>query len=73
MSLQKGRWCGSEIEFVGHPEGVLMRLPAPKKYTLADLVGCLPYSGPPVSEKMIKEAMEQAIRERWARKEENSR
>jgi AbrB family looped-hinge helix DNA binding protein len=69
----KGIKAGSEVEFVGHPEGLLMRLPVSKRYKLADLVGCLPYSGPPASDEKIKEAMEQGMRERWARKEENSR
>jgi AbrB family looped-hinge helix DNA binding protein len=71
----KGIGAGSEIEFVDHPEGVLMRLPQRKKrYTLEDLLNVLPpYKGPPITDAMMQERMDEAMRERWARKEKNSR
>ena len=51
----KGLGVGSEVEFVDHPEGVLMKLPQRKKYTLQDLMNALPpYQGPPITEEMIK-------------------
>jgi AbrB family looped-hinge helix DNA binding protein len=71
----KGIGAGSEVEFVDHPEGVLMRLPQrKKKYTLDDLLNVLPpYKGPPITDEMMQERMDEAMRERWARKEKNSR
>jgi AbrB family looped-hinge helix DNA binding protein len=71
----KGIGAGSEVEFVDHPEGVLMRLPQRKKrYTLNDLMTVLPpYKGPPITDGMMQERMDEAMRERWARKEKNSR
>lgn len=69
----KGLGVGSEVEFVDHPEGVLMKLPQRKKYTLQDLIGCLPYNGPPITEEMIKAGIDAALTERWERKERNSR
>ncbi len=71
----KGIVAGSEVEFVEHPEGVLMRLPNHRKrYTVNDLAKILPrYKGPPLTEEMVRERLEQGMRERWARKEENSR
>jgi AbrB family looped-hinge helix DNA binding protein len=71
----KGFGAGRTVEFVDHPEGVLMKVPArTAKYTLRDLMNVLPpYKGPPVSEEMMRERMDAAMRERWARKEKNSR
>jgi AbrB family looped-hinge helix DNA binding protein len=71
----KGIGAGSEVEFVDHPEGVLMRLPEQKKkYTLEDLLNVLPpYKGPQITDEMMRERLDEAMRERWARKEKNSR
>jgi AbrB family looped-hinge helix DNA binding protein len=71
----KGIGAGSEIEFVDHPEGVLMRLPQrKKKYTLEDLLNVLPpYKGPPVTDEMMQDGIDAAMQERWDRKERNSR
>jgi AbrB family looped-hinge helix DNA binding protein len=71
----KGIAAGSEVEFVDHPEGVLLRLPQERKrYTLQDLANVLPrYEGPPITDEMIREGIDAAMRERWARKERNSR
>jgi AbrB family looped-hinge helix DNA binding protein len=74
MRDAKGFSAGSEVEFVDHPEGVLLRLPKrDKKYTLDDLLNALPaYVGPPVTDEMIEEGINAAMRERWATKERNS-
>jgi AbrB family looped-hinge helix DNA binding protein len=71
----KGIAAGSEVEFVDHPEGVLLRLPQERKrYTLQDLAHVLPrYLGPPITDEMMKDRMEEGMRERWARKEKRSR
>jgi AbrB family looped-hinge helix DNA binding protein len=71
----KGFVTGSKVEFVDHPDGVLLKRPErAARYTLEDLSRVLPrYEGPPVTDEMIKESMEEAMRERWARKERNSR
>ena len=71
----KGLGAGSEVEFVDHPEGVLMRLPErKKKFSLEDLLNVLPpYEGPPVTDRMIEEGIDAAMQERWERKERNSR
>jgi AbrB family looped-hinge helix DNA binding protein len=71
----KGISTGSEIEFVDHPEGVLIRLPERSKiYTIDDLKRVLPrYSGQPITDEVMKERLDQGLRERWARKEKNSR
>jgi AbrB family looped-hinge helix DNA binding protein len=71
----KGIGAGSEVEFVDHPEGVLMKLSQrKKKYTLDDLLNALPpYKGPPVTDQMIQEGIDAAMQERWERKERNSR
>jgi AbrB family looped-hinge helix DNA binding protein len=69
----KGIRAGHKVECVGHPEGVLVRLQTPKKFRMCDLVGCLTYVGPTVAEDDIKEAVDKAMHERWARKEGASR
>jgi bifunctional DNA-binding transcriptional regulator/antitoxin component of YhaV-PrlF toxin-antitoxin module len=71
----KGFSAGREVEFVDHPEGVLVKLSSqPKKYTLDDLLNALPpYKGPPITEQMMNDGMDEAMRERWQRKERNSR
>jgi AbrB family looped-hinge helix DNA binding protein len=71
----KGFVAGAKVEFVDHPEGVLLKQPQRKaKYTLRDLANVLPrYEGPPVTDEVVRERMDEAIRERWARKDRNSR
>jgi AbrB family looped-hinge helix DNA binding protein len=71
----KGFVAGAKVEFVDHPEGVLLKQPKrTARYTLQDLARVLPrYDGPPVTDEMMRERMEEAMRERWARKEKNSR
>jgi AbrB family looped-hinge helix DNA binding protein len=71
----KGFVAGARVEFVDHPDGVLLKQPKREaKYTLQDLASVLPrYEGPPVTEELIRERMEEAMRERWERKEKNSR
>jgi AbrB family looped-hinge helix DNA binding protein len=70
----KGLGAGSVLEVVDHPEGILLKTQPSKKYTLEDLINVLPpYKGPPITEEVMKERMDEAMRERWARKEKNSR
>ncbi len=71
----KGITPGSEVEFVEHPDGLLLKLPSQvKQYTLEDLMNVLPpYKGPPVTDQMIQDGIDAAMRERWERKERNSR
>lgn len=60
---------GTELEVVPHPEGVLLRTPAPaKRYTLDDLIGFLKYEGPPKSIEEMNRGIDLAMRERWKRK-----
>jgi AbrB family looped-hinge helix DNA binding protein len=70
----KGLGVGSVLEVVDHPEGILLKTQPKKKYTLDDLLNVLPpYKGPPITDEMMQERMDEAMRERWARKEKNSR
>jgi AbrB family looped-hinge helix DNA binding protein len=69
----KGLGVGSVLEVVDHPEGILLKTQPRKKYTLDDLLNVLPpYTGPPITDEMMQERMDEAMRERWARKEKNS-
>jgi AbrB family looped-hinge helix DNA binding protein len=70
-----GFTVGSEVEFVEHAEGVLLRRPThEKKYTLDDLLNALPrYNGSQITEEMMQAGIEAAARERWVQKEKNSR
>jgi AbrB family looped-hinge helix DNA binding protein len=70
-----GFTVGSEVEFVEHAEGVLLRRPThDKKYSLDDLLIALPrYEGPQITEQIMHERMDEAMREHWARKEKNPR
>jgi AbrB family looped-hinge helix DNA binding protein len=71
----KGFIAGAKVEFVDHPDGVLLKQPKrAAKYTLQDLANVLPrYEGPKISDEEMRERMEESMRERWARKEKNSR
>jgi AbrB family looped-hinge helix DNA binding protein len=69
----KGLVAGSILEVVDHPEGILLRSHPPKKHSLDDLMNVLPpYEGPPMTDEMMKERMDQAMRESWLRKQKNS-
>lgn len=57
---------GTELEVVPHPDGVLLRSPAPAKtYTLDDLYGCLKYDGPAVSIEDMNKAVDEMFRREW--------
>jgi AbrB family looped-hinge helix DNA binding protein len=70
----KGFVAGATVEFIDHPDGVLLKRPKREaKYTLQDLAGVLPrYEGPKITDELMRERMEDAMRERWASKEKNS-
>jgi AbrB family looped-hinge helix DNA binding protein len=60
---------GMEFEVVDLEDGVLFKPASVKKrYTLDDLCGCLPYSGPPKTLEEMERGIDEAMRERWARK-----
>ncbi|KPF65969.1 hypothetical protein IP69_15960 [Bosea sp. AAP35] len=65
-----GRWApGTEFEVVARDGGVFLRpKPAEKRYTIDDLIGCLPYEGPPKSLEDMQKGIDDAMRERWERK-----
>jgi AbrB family looped-hinge helix DNA binding protein len=71
------RWpAGTELDVEERGDVVVLRKrhsEVEKRFTLADLVGCLPYSGPPVTQEMLGAAVDDALRERWTRKEKDSR
>lgn len=61
--------AGTEVEVVREGESVrLTPVPVKKRYTLDDLYGCLPYSGPPKTLEDMERGIDEAMRERWARK-----
>lgn len=64
---------GTEFEVIEQPDGVLLRpKTAKKRYTIDDLIGCLPYDGPPKTLEEMDRGIEQAVRERWERKSRGS-
>jgi AbrB family looped-hinge helix DNA binding protein len=65
-----GKWApGTEFEVTARDGGVFL---APrttrKRYTLDDLIGCLPYSGPPKTLDEMQQGIDRALAERWERK-----
>lgn len=60
---------GTEFEVIDREDGVLFRpKPVKKRYTIDDLYGCLPYEGPAKSLEDMQRGIDEAMRERWARK-----
>lgn len=67
---EQGRWePGTEFEVTARDGGVFL---APKsrrkRYTIDDLIGCLPYDGPPKTLEDMQRGIDQALAERWTRK-----
>jgi AbrB family looped-hinge helix DNA binding protein len=61
--------AGTELEVSQHGNAVTFRVAAPeKRYTIDDLIGCLPYSGPPKTIAEMDKGIEEAVLERWERK-----
>jgi AbrB family looped-hinge helix DNA binding protein len=60
---------GVAIEIVDEGDGVKLK-PAKvnKRYTVDDLYGILPYSGPPKTLEDMQRGIDEAIAARWARK-----
>lgn len=60
---------GSAVELINEGDGVKIR-PArvKKRYTIDDLYGILPYSGPPKTLEDMQRGIDEAMAERWARK-----
>ncbi|HEY0115458.1 MAG TPA: AbrB/MazE/SpoVT family DNA-binding domain-containing protein [Allosphingosinicella sp.] len=77
--LQGRGWApGTELEVEETPQGVLIRVPRPKapaeRISYEEFRRRVPkYEGPPVSLEDMQNGIDQAMAERWARKEANSR
>jgi AbrB family looped-hinge helix DNA binding protein len=63
-------WSGGvPVELIDEGDGVKLK-PATirKRYTIDDLYGMLPYSGPPKTLEDMQRGIDEAMAERWARK-----
>jgi AbrB family looped-hinge helix DNA binding protein len=61
--------AGTAVEFIDEGDGVKIKVPAvQKRYTIDDLYGILPYSGPPKTLEDMQRGIDEAMAERWARK-----
>lgn len=60
---------GVAVEMVDEGDGVKLK-PAKikKRFTIDDLYGILPYSGPPKTLEDMQRGIDEALAERWARK-----
>lgn len=67
---EAGRWePGTEFDVSARDGGVFLSpKPIGKRYTLDDLIGCLPYKGPPKTLEDMERGLEEGVRERWKRK-----
>jgi bifunctional DNA-binding transcriptional regulator/antitoxin component of YhaV-PrlF toxin-antitoxin module len=67
---EAGQWApGTEFEVTARDGGVFLEpKPVRKRYTLDDLIGCLPYEGPPKTLEDMQRGIDQAMAERWERK-----
>ena len=60
---------GAELEVMARDGGVFLAPKAARKrYTLDDLIGCLPYKGPPKTLEDMERGIEEGVRERWKHK-----
>lgn len=61
--------AGTAIELVDEGDGVKIKpIAGKKRYTIDDLYGMLPYSGPPKTLEDMQRGIDEAMTERWARK-----
>ena len=59
---------GTELDVESEGDAVVLRLaPKRRRTSLDDVIGCIPYDGPPVSLAEMDESVEQAAREMWDR------
>ncbi|MGL4438988.1 MAG: AbrB/MazE/SpoVT family DNA-binding domain-containing protein [Bosea sp. (in: a-proteobacteria)] len=67
---EKGLKAGVIFEVVSRPDGILLqpKIQHEKKYVLDDLIGILPYSGPPKTLAEMEQGIADAVKERWERK-----
>lgn len=65
-----GKWePGTEFEVSARDGGVFLApRSARKRYTIDDLIGCLPYEGPPTTLQEMQRGIDEAMAERWERK-----
>lgn len=60
--------AGSELEVESSADSVTFRLPSrAKRRSIDDLIGCLPYIGPPKSLHEMQAGVDAALEERWGR------
>lgn len=61
------RWpAGTELDVEAQGEAVVLRARRTRRRTTLDeVIGCIPYHGPPVSLAEMDTAVEQAAREMW--------
>lgn len=61
------RWdTGLELQVIEFEGGILLKPKAPFEQTnIADVAGCLQYSGPKKTDENIQEVMKQAVRKVW--------
>lgn len=65
-----GAWLpGTEFEVIPRDGGVFLQpKTARKRYTIDDLIGCLPYEGPAKTLEEMQKGIDDAMRARWERK-----
>src|SRR5687767_3558573 len=60
-----GWHAGTELEVESEGEAVVRFRPLRRRTSLEEVIGCIPYGGPPVTLAEMDEAVEQAAREMW--------
>ena len=63
-------WSPGAMLSVEHGDGyvILRKRPEIRPTTIDEVAGCLKYDGPPVTLEDMDRAIEEELRERWARK-----
>jgi bifunctional DNA-binding transcriptional regulator/antitoxin component of YhaV-PrlF toxin-antitoxin module len=65
---------GTEFEVEPQGDGLLLRLPRPaRRTTLDEVIGCIPYDGPPVSVEEMDQSVDEAARAMWDEFEDRRR
>ncbi len=60
---ERKHWpAGTKFVIEDIPDGIALRVEQPKKrYTIDDLVGCMKYSGPPLSDAEIERRLDESF------------
>lgn len=70
---KKGWQAGEELIVEDRPDGVLLKRRSPfKPTTLDEVIGIAGYKGPPKTIEDMERGIDEALRERWERKNKRS-